>query len=165
MPTTKTHVPSLWTLPPEVRKGIYEACDKEELRQLAQTCWQVNREIDPVVDELDKRNRSPWDGLRERHFPGLIVPKYANSWKASAVYGASEFVFPLHKVIEDLKIKAECKRNWARGIKEHVHFSLADRLARNWEKEAKKIEREAKSLSRELKHTWRDVQAERQLKG
>lgn len=66
-----SHVSSFLAIPAELRKSIYDVADKQTLGRLAQTCKQVNADINPVVEKVGQEKRSPWDTLRKQEYPNF----------------------------------------------------------------------------------------------
>jgi hypothetical protein len=75
MPTTDPNASFFLKLPLELRRAVYEASNKQALGRLAQTCKQVNAEINPRVDHIGEEKRSPWDALRRCDFPSMFMPQ------------------------------------------------------------------------------------------
>ena len=52
MPTTNPNAFLFSALSAEMRKLVYDVCDKQTLGRLSQTCKQINSEINPVVEKV-----------------------------------------------------------------------------------------------------------------
>jgi hypothetical protein len=141
MPTTKADAFLLLNLPVEMRKWVYDACDKQTLGRLAQACKQVNDEINPFVAQVGQETLSPWNTLRKRDFPNIHLPAMRTPQNAMSIYKAAKIKdqrkrqFVLEKVLEwistaqprDMRGRAEasyvrfCMRRWNRAFPARIH--------------------------------------------
>jgi hypothetical protein len=72
------HVTAFLAMPSERRRAIYNETDKQTLGRLAQTCKQVNDEINPTDEEVGQEASSPWDTLRKREYQDFGSPGAQN---------------------------------------------------------------------------------------
>lgn len=77
---------SFVAIPGELRKEVYDAADKQTLGRLAQTCKQVNAELNPTIEKVGQEKISPWDALRKREYPNFDVSKMQVPQSAKSLY-------------------------------------------------------------------------------
>jgi hypothetical protein len=86
MPIKEVGSAAFLSLPSEIHKQIFDNCDRKSLGRLEQSCTLIRERINPYVESVNERGRSPWMTALERDYPNSRLPNIKEPKNAKLLY-------------------------------------------------------------------------------